>query len=49
MSDNRLEIEVTCHLCRETHRLPLDASGHWSGAFPCDDTKHGELQIAAEQ
>ena len=37
-------IEVKCS-CGETHRLPLDASGHFSGPLPCDPSKHAELQI----
>lgn len=44
-----LEIEIVCPRCPEKHMIPLDASGHYSGPLPCDNSQHIELQIKPEQ
>jgi hypothetical protein len=45
-----LELEVTnCTYCGATHRLSLDASGHFSGPLPCDTSKRIELQVEPER
>lgn len=43
-----LSIDIKCG-CVGKHRVPLDASGHYSGPLPCDRTKHAELQIEPGQ
>ena len=42
-----MELEITCDACGHQHRVPLDASGHYSGTLPCDPTKHIELQVGS--
>lgn len=49
MSDSGLEIEIDCPRCPEKHVVPLDASGHYSGPLPCDQTIRIELQIKPDE
>jgi hypothetical protein len=42
-------IGIECSLCGQPHRLPLDASGHYSGSLPCDPETLVDLQVNPEE
>lgn len=45
-----LELEITnCTYCGGTHKIPLDASGHYAGLLPCDHSKRIELQVQPDR